>query len=148
MKQREIHGMARSTEYRIWQLMHQRCENRKNPNFHNYGGRGITVCERWCDFSVFLKDMGPRPTLEHTLDRFPNNDGNYELENCRWATSHQQHNNKRTNHRISVNGETKTVTEWARAKGMKYHTLTMRLYVYGWNEQRAVTTPVYKGGSH
>lgn len=95
-----IHGAnregARSPEYQAWANMKQRCENRKHPNYKQYGGRGITVCIKWSkDFSAFLADVGNRPSPQHSLDRFPNNDGDYAPGNVRWATTRQQHDNQR-----------------------------------------------------
>lgn len=76
-----------SPEYRAWVGMHARCYNRNVKNYKKYGGRGIKVCERWDDFAAFLADMGPRPSARHSIDRFPDNDGDYESDNCRWATA-------------------------------------------------------------
>jgi hypothetical protein len=74
--------------------MKQRCNDPKHRYFKNYGGRGIKICERWNSFENFLADMGERPE-GMTLDRYPDNDGNYEMGNCRWATPKQQANNCR-----------------------------------------------------
>ena len=94
------HGYSRDSgrkpEYSTWLQMHQRCGNPKSTGYHRYGGRGIRVCKRWKKFTNFLADMGPRPkpiTL-YSLDRFPNNDGDYKPSNCRWATHKQQHSKK------------------------------------------------------
>ena len=72
-----------------WRHMHMRCTNPNRPKYHRYGGRGIKVCDRWSDFQTFVEDMGSKPTPDHSLDRI-DNDGNYEPDNCRWATYEEQ----------------------------------------------------------
>lgn len=89
-------GKSKLSEYGIWRGIKQRCLNPRSPSYMDYGGRGITICERWRDsFESFYTDMGARPSADHSIDRFPDNDGNYEPGNCRWATSGQQAHNKR-----------------------------------------------------
>lgn len=101
----EKHGMSKlhKREYRTWKDMRSRCNNPNNQDFNDYGGRGISVCERWDDFSAFLSDMGLRPE-GMTIDRIDVN-GDYEPLNCRWATQKTQANNKRNN-RVLDNGKT------------------------------------------
>lgn len=93
---RLVHGDSRSAEWWTWIGMIQRCEDANHHNWERYGGRGITVCERWrSSYAVFLADMGRKPSPKHSIDRYPNNSGNYEPGNCRWATASEQRQNQR-----------------------------------------------------
>jgi hypothetical protein len=134
------HGGKRSPEYMVWCGLKARCYDSKREQFKDYGGRGIKVCDRWLhDFSAFLADMGTRPTPKHSLDRFPDTNGDYEPGNCRWATRPQQARNTRSNVVISFGGETKTLVEWAEDLGINYYTLQARIKKRKWPIEKAFT---------
>lgn len=116
---REYHGASRpgspdSRIYTIWNLMRGRCLCETHPDWKYYGGRGISVCQEWLEsfreFKLWATSNGYEDGL--TLDRFPDNDGNYEPGNCRWATRHTQNRNTRANHMVTAFGETKCITDW------------------------------------
>lgn len=115
-------------EYRRYSGMKNRCYNERSPQYKNYGGRGIKICDRWLGpdgFVHFLEDMGERPEGT-SIDRVDNG-GDYCPENCRWATDKQQANNRRSSRCLTFNGETHTISEWAEKIGVKRHTLEERL---------------------
>lgn len=125
---RTTHGMGKTVEYRTWTHIKSRCYNSNVPEYADYGGRGISVCSRWLEsFENFLHDMGPRPSGRMTIDRYPDNDGNYEPGNCRWATYTQQANNTRANRKITINGDTKNMAEWAKEFGLRTENVFKRL---------------------
>lgn len=128
-------------EYCAWAGMIQRCTNEKCKSYRNYGGRGIRVCERWLQFENFLADMGPRPPRK-TLDRFPDNNGNYCPENCRWATWKEQGRNTRKSRMLTWKGETLCLPEWAERTGLHEKTIASRLNQMGWSVERALSTPI------
>lgn len=107
----------------------------------------MRVCDRWRGdhgFENFLADMGPRPTERHQLDRYPDNDGNYEPKNCRWATPKQNARNTRRNVVVEFRGRKLPLIEWANVVGIPYSTLRQRYYV-GWGIERMLTEPVGSG---
>lgn len=144
-------GFYKDPEYRVYWRIKGRCYDTKRAQYPNYGGRGITVCDRWLHgedgmtgYECFLADMGRRPTPKHELDRYPDNNGNYEPSNCRWTTHKENNLNKRTNHIVTAFGETKTLTEW----GIDPRCLTNKNTVLyrirlGWPAEEAITTPLY-----
>ena len=136
------HGLTKD-KYRIycvWRGMKQRCSNPRNKEYHNYGGRGIRVCQRWKQsFAHFLGDMGDPPTSKHQIDRINNNDG-YHPNNCRWTTPKINGRNRRNNHLITHGGETKTLVEWEEETGLKRGIIGGRLK-RGWSTEAALTTP-------
>lgn len=120
--------------------MRARCYNPKHNRFHLYGKLGVNVCARWlASFENFYSDVGARPTPEYSLDRFPNKNGNYEPGNVRWATSTEQSNNRRSNKTLEFAGESRTLAEWERLKGLPRGCLHSRLKS-GWSIERALTT--------
>ncbi|MFZ2306796.1 MAG: hypothetical protein WAW73_20170 [Rhodoferax sp.] len=120
------HGLTDSAEFEVWTGMQTRCLNRNSPAFENYGGRGISICQRWKNsFENFLADMGERPSPDHSIER-ENNDGNYEPSNCRWATAEEQANNKRNNVKVTIDGVTKNISAWARQFGVLIPTACLR----------------------
>jgi hypothetical protein len=143
---RIIHGHARkrnqSAEYICWCAMIRRCENRNNQDYKEYGGAGISVCERWRkSFVYFLSDMGEKPSQKHSLDRFPNQKGNYEPGNCRWATPKQQALNRKSSKLLTFRGKTQTITEWEGELGFTKETVQQRIRVLKWTVEKALTTP-------
>ena len=118
--------------YNSWASMRQRCLDKNGSDFKNYGGRGITFCDRWEKFDNFHKDMYRYYKKGLSLDR-KDNDGNYNKENCRWVTSKIQNNNSRHNKPITFKGITKNLNQWAEYFKIKRSTLAQRYYVYKWD---------------
>lgn len=133
---RRTHGMSGTSTYRSWVSMVQRCTNPNNGRYSSYGGRGITVCDRWLSFLNFDEDMGERPEGK-SIDRYPDVNGNYEPSNCRWATPKEQGCNRRNNRLIEFGGKTATLSQWAEQIGIPRETLLSRLD-RGWDLKRAL----------
>jgi hypothetical protein len=130
-------------EYRVWYAIKQRCFNPNNKDYSNYGGRGVTMYDKWADdFEVFFKDVGQRPGKGYTIDRIDVN-GNYEPGNCRWVTMKVQSNNRRSNKHIVINGVCDSLMNWVNKIGcVSYETAKARINVHGWDPFTAITTPV------
>lgn len=124
-RENALHGMTHSSEFNIWMKMRSRCEKENDKDYFKYGGRGISVCERWQTFENFYADMGNRPD-GMTLDRKDNNKS-YSPDNCRWATSKEQARNRRSSKIIEYNGQSMCIAEWADKLGIERKALEMRL---------------------
>ncbi len=137
------HGASRkgkwTIEYACWSAMKSRCFSKSHVSYEGYGGRGITVCERWLKFDNFLADMGFKPTPDHQIERI-NNNGNYEPGNCIWVTRKANCRNRRDTVFMTVNGVTKSLQEWAEFLGVKSQTLWARRD-RGMSDAEAITTP-------
>ena len=137
------HGLAKrgeqTTEYRTWKALKNRCYNKNSKAYKNYGGRGITVCDKWIDnYPAFILDMGLKPK-GYTIER-KDNDLGYNPENCIWTTRLIQANNKRNNKLITYDNQTKTITQWAEFLGVHRQLLRSR-FDKGWLPEIALTTP-------
>ena len=148
MKGREAHNkthdMTGTPIYKEWSAMKRRCYKSSDKNYPSYGGRGITVCDRWKNsFELFYEDVSRLPNFGkqgYSINRI-NNDGNYEPQNVEWADSKTQSNNRRTNHLITFNGKTQTISQWACECGMPYKRLWKRINIFHWEIERALNTP-------
>lgn len=138
------HGAARRGKHQLewdrWMAMLTRCYSKTTGNYARYGGRGITVCDKWrkC-FADFFVDVGPCPSKDHTLDRIDNS-GNYEPGNVKWSTRSEQQNNRRGNRLIKYGRRTLTITQWARECGINARTLHHRIKMK-WPIGEALSTP-------
>lgn len=128
----------KSSEYACWVSMRTRCNNPNHPKYKSYGARGIKVCERWDSFQNFIADMGLKPHPSLSLERKNNNEG-YNPDNCKWGTTEEQSNNKRTSIIVTFRGETKTLRQHCTDQAM-YNTVISRLW-RGWDVQKALSEP-------
>lgn len=140
-KKNKKHGMKHTRIYSHWCAMKSRCYNPHNNRYATYGARGITVCDEWRDsfeaFRDWAQESGYRDDL--TIDRIDPN-GPYSPENCRWATQKEQQNNRRNTKRLTFNGKTKTISEWAEETGLSRKIISGRLY-RGWTVEKTLGTP-------
>lgn len=121
-------GQSRHPLCKIWLHMIDRCTNARAHNYRWYGATGISVCARWLEsFDAFVEDVSPRPSMAHTLDRYPNKHGNYEPGNVRWALKREQANNARNNLIYTIDGRQLTLKQWARERDVNYHSLYNRV---------------------
>lgn len=143
LTQSKTHGKRKTKTYNVWAGMKQRCNNPNAPFFDRYGGRGIKVCERWnSSFANFIDDMGECPD-GMTIERIDNNLG-YSKSNCKWASKKEQARNRCSNKKIEVDGEVKTLSEWAEKYGINVGTVHSRVCRQGWEIERAIKTPARK----
>lgn len=141
------HNLSKTPEYRVWQGIKVRCYRQNYGEYRLYGGRGIRMSKRWYNSVLaFYEDMGPRPSPKHTIERIDNN-GHYCHENCKWATQKEQQRNRRNNVRITLDGITKCLAEWAEEYKLPSMRLYNRLFTLHWPLRKALTTPKMKNGS-
>lgn len=139
------HGMANSPEYKTWGGMKARCLNPNEEFYGHYGGRGIKVCDRWINsFENFYEDMGPRPSINHSIDRIDVN-GDYCKDNCRWATRKEQAHNKRTSIKLVDGENVYTPEDLARITGAPIRTIYWRI-TFGWSARKIIETPIKTNG--
>jgi hypothetical protein len=141
MRKYSVHGKRYDPIYAVWASMIGRCSNPQNTAYDNYGGRGISVCEKWQDFIGFYEDMGDAPE-GLTLDRI-NNELGYSPENCRWASRVEQSRNRRNVRQITIDGESAPLAEWASRYGINLATAWLRIKK-GWSDEAAIKTPIIR----
>ena len=138
---KQKHGKSFSPEYKAWHNIKERCFNKNEKSYVNYGARGITMHPDWINsFESFYEHVGDKPSAKHSIDRIDNN-GNYEPGNVRWATQKEQVNNQRRNVMFSHNGHVLNIRQWAEKTGLKYQTIYSRLTKYNWPVEKALTEP-------
>jgi hypothetical protein len=141
------HGMCDTKIYMVWAAMKYRCHKPSHKDYYLYGAKGIRVCERWeKSFAAFYADMGERPSKRHSIDRIDGNK-NYEPGNCRWALPIIQNRNRSITKKLTLNGQTLSMMEWAEKTGIKYTTLRERINQLGWSDFRTLTTPLLRKGT-
>lgn len=139
-QQTPTHGMTKTRPYRIWNHMLQRCENKKDKDFKNYGGIGINISLKWHNFNLFWNDMKEGYSNKLSINRIDNN-GNYELGNCNWVSQKEQGNNTRVNTLIKYKNTIKTLSQWSDLTGIHRTVISYRIKS-GWNLKYVFTVPV------
>jgi hypothetical protein len=138
-KLKRKHGETKSQEHNIWCKIRSRCLNKKHKQYSDYGGRGVGISSDWMEFSSFLRDMGKRPSKNHSVERMDNDKG-YSKDNCKWATPHEQTRNMRRNILVEYNGEKRILKDWAIFLNMPYRLIWKRLRVLNWTVEQSLTT--------
>lgn len=144
MSRKLEHGEGRTRLYRCWSGMKTRCRNPHQVRYEDYGGRGIDICDEWANSYLTFKEWAISNGYceGKTIDRIDNEKG-YFPENCRWATHKEQQRNKRNNRLVTLNGETKPLSEWSEITGIRHGVLWQRVFHLGWPIEKAFTTPPY-----
>ena len=131
-------GITKHPLYMTWANIKTRCYNKNSPDYPNWGGRGITMCDEWLhDPAKFIDDMYPKYKKGLTLDRIDVN-GNYSPDNCRWVDMRTQQNNRTNNNLLEYNGKKMTISAWARELNIKRSTISQRYYTYKWSIERCL----------
>lgn len=141
------HGLSKCSEYKSWACMLKRCNDPKWAGYSSYGGRGISVCDRWRfgengrhGFECFIEDVGAKPTPQHSIERVDNNQG-YQPDNCRWASKKEQSRNTRSNRLVKAFGVEMPLAEWCDSFSKPYEMVRHRISYLGWGAEKALTTP-------
>jgi hypothetical protein len=135
------HGLAKTPTYKSYVTMLDRCHNPDHASYSRYGALGITVCNEWREsVTAFIRDVGPRPSRDHSLDRIDPTKG-YEPGNCRWATRSEQQQNRRDTIKLTFKDQTLPLPEWAKRFQLPLNTLHRRIDL-GWTVEKALTTPI------
>ena len=139
----KTHGLSKTKLYKCYRSMRDRCYLTSNENYHNYGGRGIIVCDEWLQSFENFKNWAFKNGYKEglSIERI-NVNGNYEPNNCKWIPMKEQHRNKRTNNLLTYNGQTKTIVEWSEIVGISAGTIHARIYRYGFTVEEALTIPL------
>lgn len=138
---RKKHGLVNTKSYKIWSNMKDRCFNKNNSQYKNYGDRGISVCAEWMDFKNFFADMGEKPN-GMSIERLDNNAG-YSKKNCKWASAKEQSRNRRANTFITYKNKTKCIAEWAEITGINCQVIRIR-FLKGMSPREILTKKVRK----